>query len=184
MKLSTHVSLAAAVLSLFGAGSAVAADKIVLAALGDVQGKVLVNKGKGYVTAKAGMEVAPGDRVIALDNASAKVLYQDGCVTDLHENNVLAVDGKGCVTAPVRSRAEPIRLAEALGSGGTGGTGTGGTGTGTGGTGAGTGGAGAGAGGGTGLLGTGGMMFWGFSAGFAALGYHAGNTDNNNVSHQ
>ena len=179
MKLSTHVSLAAAVLSLFGAGSAVAADKIVLAALGDVQGKVLVNKGKGYVAAKTGMEIAPGDRVIALDNASAKVLYQDGCVTDLHENNVLAVDGNGCATAPNRSRAEPIRLAQALGSGGTGGSGSG-----SGGAGAGTGGAGAGAGGGTGLLGTGGMMFWGFSAGFAALGYHAGNTDNNNVSHQ
>jgi hypothetical protein len=121
-------TLAAAIVAMLGTSAAIAGDKLVIAALGDVQGKVLVNKGKGYVTAKPGMEIAPGDRVVALDNASAKIVYPDGCVTNLQENNILAVDGKGCATAPVRSRTEPIRLAAALGNEGGAGGGAGGAG--------------------------------------------------------
>lgn len=98
------------------AGTAAAADRtILLASLGDINGKVLVNKGKGFVSAKPGMDVRPGDRIVTLDNASAKVVFNNGCVTSLKENSVLGVDGKGCDTKPLSSRSKDIVLAAAIG---------------------------------------------------------------------
>ena len=41
------------------------AEPIQLAALSNVEGKVLVNKGKGFATAKPGTQLVEGDRVIA-----------------------------------------------------------------------------------------------------------------------
>lgn len=96
--------------------TAAAADRtILLASLDDVNGKVLVNKGKGFVSAKPGMEVRPGDRIVTLDNASAKVVFNSGCVTNLKENSVLGMDGKGCDTKPLSSRSNDIVLAAAIG---------------------------------------------------------------------
>lgn len=95
---------------------AIAADPAVaIASLDDISGKILINKGKGFVSAKPGMEVRPGDRVIALDNASARIVYRNGCVTSLRENSLLAMDGSGCDKRPVNSRAQDIRLAAAIG---------------------------------------------------------------------
>lgn len=117
-------------------------QKVVLASLGEVNGKVLVNKGKGYVTAKQGMEIRPGDRVVALDKASAKVVYNDGCVTDLKENDLLSMDGKGCANSAISARPDSIKLAQAIGGtatdagGGAGGAGGAGAGAGAGGAGA------------------------------------------------
>lgn len=110
-----QIVLAAAIAASFAASAYAADKKIVLAALDDVSGKVLINKGKGFVSAKSGMEVRPGDRIIALDNASAKIVYNDGCATDLKENNLLAIDGKGCGSKPVNSRSNHLMLAQAIG---------------------------------------------------------------------
>ncbi len=109
-----QIVLAAAIAVAF-VGSSFAEEKIVLASLGDVNGKVLVNQGKGFVTAKDGMEVRTGDRVIALDKASAKVVYSDGCVTDLKENKLLSMDGKGCQKQAVNFGGDNIKLAQAIG---------------------------------------------------------------------
>ncbi len=104
--------------ALSAAAGAQAAEKIVLASLGDVNGKVMINQGRGYVAARAGMEVSVGDRVIALEGASAQVLYKDGCVTSLKERNLLPVDAKGCATQPLNPNAEVVKLAQAIGAGG------------------------------------------------------------------
>ena len=95
-----------------------AAEKIVLAALGDVNGKVMINQGRGFVAARSGMEVSVGDRVIALEGASAQVVFKDGCVTNLKERNLLPVDAKGCATQPLNPNAEAVKLAQAIGAGG------------------------------------------------------------------
>ncbi len=105
-------------IALGGATGAQAAEKIVLASLGEVSGKVMINQGRGFVAARAGMDVSVGDRLIALDGASAQVVYKDGCVTQLKERNLLPVGAKGCATQPLNPSAEVVKLAQAIGAGG------------------------------------------------------------------
>lgn len=93
------------------------AEPIQLAALSSVEGKVLVNKGKGFATAKPGTPLAEGDRVIALDGAKAAVVYKDGCVTQVKENSLLALDkAAGCGKEAVKTGgSQPLRYAQAIG---------------------------------------------------------------------
>jgi hypothetical protein len=106
------------------------AEPIQLAALSNIEGKVLVNKGKGFATAKPGTPLAEGDRVIALDGSRAAVVYKDGCVTQLKENSLLALDkAAGCGQEAVKTGGakQPLRYAQAIGgtatdTGGSGGT--------------------------------------------------------------
>ncbi len=94
------------------------AEPIQLAALSNVEGKVLVNKGKGFATAKPGTPLAEGDRVIALDGSRAAVVYKDGCVTQLKENSLLALDkAAGCGKEAVKTGgSQPLRYAQAIGA--------------------------------------------------------------------
>lgn len=116
MKLVKTIS-AVVVLGAFAAGVQ-AAEPIKLASLADVNGKVLVNKGKGYVSTKSGTTLNSGDRVIALDGSKATVVFSDGCVTQLKENNLLTLDKEaGCGKKPVATGAtQPLRYAQAIGS--------------------------------------------------------------------
>lgn len=116
MKLVKTIS-AIVVLGAFAAGIQ-AAEPIKLASLADVNGKVLVNKGKGYVSTKSGTTLDSGDRVIALDGSKATVVFSDGCVTQLKENNLLTLDKEaGCGKKPVATGAnQPLRYAQAIGS--------------------------------------------------------------------
>ena len=93
------------------------AEPIQLAALSNVEGKVLVNKGKGFATAKPGTTLVEGDRVIALDGSRAAVVYKDGCVTQLKENSLLALDkAAGCGKEAVKTGgSQPLRYAQAIG---------------------------------------------------------------------
>jgi len=110
------VLMSALMAAFFMSGVAVAADRVVVATLGEVNGKVLVNTGNGYAVAKPGMSIAQGDRLIALDSSSAKIVYADGCITDLKENNLIGVEGKTCTAKPVNPRSNgTIRLAQAIG---------------------------------------------------------------------
>lgn len=95
-----------------------AAEPMKLASLADVNGKVLVNKGKGYTSAKSGTMLESGDRVISLDGSKAAVVFPDGCVTELKENSLLTLDkDAGCGKKPVATGAtEPLRYAQAIGS--------------------------------------------------------------------
>lgn len=99
-----------------------AAEQAQLATLSNVNGKVLVNKGNGYVAAKSGVALAQGDRLISLNGATASVVYQDGCVTQLPENSLLAFDKfTVCGKEPfkVASAKQPVQYASAIGDGGT-----------------------------------------------------------------
>ncbi len=116
--MSLKISPLLLAVALGAVSGAQAAEKIVLASLGDVNGKVMINQGRGFVAARPGMEVSVGDRVIALEGASAKVVYKDGCVTSLKERNLLPVDAKGCATRPLDPNAEVVKLAQAIGAGG------------------------------------------------------------------
>lgn len=155
----------------------VQAEPLQLAMLSNVDGKILVNKGKGFISAKSGMALQPGDRVVALDGSRAAVVYPDGCVTKLGENSLLAL-GKNatCSTAAVKTGGaqQPLRYAQAMGdtmtdAGGGGGLGGGG-------------GGGGGLGGGGGGLGSagGGLGGWiGFAA-FTGLAVNQVRNNNNN----
>lgn len=156
----------------------VQAESLQLAMLSNVDGKILVNKGKGFISAKSGMALQPGDRIVALDGSRAAVVYPDGCVTKLDENSLLALDKSAtCSTVAVKTGGaqQPLRYAQAMGDtmndAGPGGS--------AGGAGAGAGGAGAGAGG----VGAGGAVsamygVVGIGA-FAALANHQVNNNNN-----
>jgi hypothetical protein len=97
------------------------ADPIQLASLSNLDGKVLVNQGRGFVAAKPGMTLKDGDRVIALDGSHAAVVYADGCVTQLQENSVIAMSkAAGCNNEPMRTGGgteQPVRVAQAIGGG-------------------------------------------------------------------
>ncbi len=101
------------------AATAAHADHILLAALASVDGKILVNQGHGFEAAKPGMALGDGDRVIALDGSRAAVVYSDGCVTQLKENSLLAMDkAVGCkkeVVGTGGAPEQPIRVAQAIG---------------------------------------------------------------------
>ena len=113
-------ALLAAGLGLLMASSAGAqtAAPLQIASLGPVNGKVMINKGKGFVAARQGTVLTPGDRVIALNGSSAAIVYPDGCVAEMRENSLLAVDkGTQCSTKPVSTGGvEPVRLAQAIGA--------------------------------------------------------------------
>lgn len=110
------ILIAAAIAALVAATAAQAEERMVLASLGDVSGKVMINQGKGYVAARSGMAVREGDRLIALEGAGTQILYQDGCVTSLKERNLLPVSAGGCANQPLNPNGEAVKLAQALGS--------------------------------------------------------------------
>ncbi len=73
------------------------ADSASVATLTQVTGKVMVNKGKGFTMAKAGLGLADSDRLITLDDSSASVVFADGCVNSVKANSVLAISkSAGC----------------------------------------------------------------------------------------
>ena len=113
------LALLTAGLALLAASSAGAQTNapLQIASLGPVTGKVMINKGKGFSAARSGAVLAPGDRVIALNGSSAAIVYPNGCVAELRENSLLAVDNRTqCSTKPVSTAAtEPLRLAQAIG---------------------------------------------------------------------
>ncbi len=64
-----------------------------VASLTHVQGTVLVNHGKDYVTARPGTLLSPGARVLTMDKSSASVTYKGSCVKQIKENGLLIVRG-------------------------------------------------------------------------------------------
>lgn len=123
------------------AAASVQAEPMQLASLSSVDGKVLVNKGKGFVTARSGTPLAEGDRVITLNGSHAAVVYPDGCVTQVKENSLLALDkSTTCGKEAVKTGGtqQPLQYAQAIG-GTTTDAGAGGAGGGAGGAGLGAG---------------------------------------------
>ena len=106
--------LSALTLSCLCIGLAYAQDPAEVAKVTEANGKVLVNKGNGLVSTKAGAALVNGDRIVTLDKSNARVLFSDGCELVLEENKILVIDLKqGCKAAVLAS--EPVPGAVAAG---------------------------------------------------------------------
>lgn len=97
-------SLAAAVAGLMFAGAsslAAAQDAPAsLATLSKADGKVMVDKGTGYVSATANTPLNQGDRVITLGGSGAEIVFADGCRAQLQENHMMVISAEqGCKAA-------------------------------------------------------------------------------------
>lgn len=71
-----------------------------LATLVKANGKVMVDKGAGYVAVTGVTPLSEGDRVITLAGSNAEVRFSDGCKSQLKENNALVISAAdGCKAA-------------------------------------------------------------------------------------
>ena len=72
------------------------------ATLQDLSGKVLMNKGDGLVSGKAGTALVDGDRIVTLDKSGARIVFPDGCGVTLEENMIFVINSQlGCKAVPV-----------------------------------------------------------------------------------
>ena len=61
------------------------------------KGKILVNQGEGFVAGAEGMRLSPGDRVMAQDDSSAQIKFDDQCERTVEENTIATVpDRSNC----------------------------------------------------------------------------------------
>ena len=97
MKIVTALLFASALMT---AGQAAAQSTE--ATLQDLSGKVLMNKGDGLVSGKAGAALVDGDRIVTLDKSGARIVFPDGCGVTLEENMIFVINSQlGCKAAPV-----------------------------------------------------------------------------------
>jgi hypothetical protein len=81
------------------------------ASLQDLNGKVLVNKGDGLVSGKAGAALKDGDRIVTLDKSGARIMFPDGCGVTLQENMIFVINSQlGCKALPVASNPTPAAV--------------------------------------------------------------------------
>jgi len=71
-------------------GSVVASEPLA-AALDRIEGSALVNQGEQYVSAREGMSVKTGDRLMVMSGGSVVISYSDGCRYTLGENRILTI---------------------------------------------------------------------------------------------
>ncbi len=64
------------------------------AVLKRMQGSVLVNKGEVFRSVAEGAALRVGDRIMLLEGASATLVYDDGCVADFDQNQIITVREK------------------------------------------------------------------------------------------
>lgn len=103
MKIVTALLLAST-LVIAGQANAQSVD----ATLEDPVGKVLVNKGDGLVSGKAGAALMDGDRIVTLDKSVARIVFPDGCSVALEENMIFVINAQlGCRAVPVASN-QPV----------------------------------------------------------------------------
>lgn len=93
----------------FGLAGVAQADPVAM--LYNVQGKVLVNQGNGFVPARAGLALDAGDRVLLMDGAHAMVEYGSGCSLPLAPNSAATITAR-CLVSP-----ENVNMMQAVGGG-------------------------------------------------------------------
>lgn len=107
MKIVTTMLLTGA---LVATGQVVAQDTGA-ATLEDLSGKVLMNKGDGLVSGKAGTALKDGDRIVTLDKSGARIIFPDGCNVTLQENMIFVINAQlGCKALPVASNPAPAAV--------------------------------------------------------------------------
>jgi hypothetical protein len=112
------IATALAGLMLAGAASLAAAQDTPasLATLSKADGKVMVDRGTGYVSATANTPLKQGDRVITLGGSGAEIVFADGCRAQLQENHMMVISAEqGCKAAI--AKVTPTGAGAAAGSG-------------------------------------------------------------------
>lgn len=67
------------------------------ASLADIEGSVLVNRGEQFVAGSDGDVLAKGDRVMAMEESTALLKYDDGCDVRVEPATVVTLsDGSPC----------------------------------------------------------------------------------------
>lgn len=61
------------------------------AEISSIQGKVLVNQGKGFVALAEGASLKAGDRVLVGKGSGAVIAYANGCAVNLNEPKIVTV---------------------------------------------------------------------------------------------
>lgn len=96
--------------------TASAADPV--ATVSQIQGVALVSQGADYVTAKQGMTLSEGDRVMAMEGGNVALTYVDGCKLNIADNQVFTVgNAASCSEGTLSQRSVGPYLA-AAGAGG------------------------------------------------------------------
>ena len=93
----------------FGLAGVAQADPVAM--LYNVQGRVLINQGRQFVPAHAGMALDAGDRVLLMDGAHAMVEYGSGCSLPLAPNSAATITAR-CLVSP-----ENVNMMQAVGGG-------------------------------------------------------------------
>lgn len=90
------------------------ADDIV-AIINKESGNVMVDMGKGFVSAPVGTMLKEGYRVITLDGSEAEIVFLDCCRTQLKANNLITINADpGCKVAVLdATKAAPVAAAPA-----------------------------------------------------------------------
>jgi hypothetical protein len=83
------------------------------ATLSDVNGRALVSKGTGYMSAGKGLVLTPGDRLVVEGNGTATVTYNDGCVHAVTAGTVFIVaKASPCTTSYVDAQKFRNRMGQ------------------------------------------------------------------------
>lgn len=78
----------------------------IVAVINKASGKVMADKGKGFVTSTVGTFLKEGDRVVALEESGAEIVFFDCCAATLKSNNLINVNANpGCKAAVVDAAA-------------------------------------------------------------------------------
>ena len=85
--------------SMLGVSAAQAAANF--AEIGSIQGKVLINQGKGFAVLAEGAALKAGDRVMVGKESAAVIAYSTGCTVSINEAKVVTV----AKVAPCKSTA-------------------------------------------------------------------------------
>ena len=109
--LRTSIALALATCAL----GAIAAEPY--ATLRSTEGTVMVNQGERYVTATAGMNLSPGDRVMVMAGSKAEIRFGDGCSLPLGANVVTSIPAQSTCSGGVADlRSYGPSYAQAIGA--------------------------------------------------------------------
>ncbi len=73
-----------------------------------VKGRVLINHGDGFRQATSGTQANAGDRLMAEERASAKLLYSGGCQVKIVPGQLVSVGSRPPCTAPSLAGLEQV----------------------------------------------------------------------------
>jgi len=83
--------------------------------LTQVSGKIFLNTGTNYIIAQPGVKLNPGDRILALQNSSARLNYPGNCAIQVNSNSLFTVGKEDqCLQTAdrLRRRRPPLQLPE------------------------------------------------------------------------